>query len=240
MIDYIGSLSSLGYSGDTSEGGEEPAPWWDDTALVDIDFLNDRAWTVDDGEVAISTLLGTDATEVAWTPTEYSSDNLNEDGYQSPSNKSAAFLGAAKTALLSGSTVIFEFKDLAAPDPAPSSSELLFLTTSDASNALEFVWEEDASGLRSISWAGALNENGGVSVSAGINRAAMTITPTRVETALNGALVTEAVTGEDDWPSGEPTLSLAITQIISGVRLRRLKIKDPLPDATNLAALSAL
>lgn len=31
--------------------------WWDETALVDIDFVNNRAWAATDGEVAIDTLF---------------------------------------------------------------------------------------------------------------------------------------------------------------------------------------
>jgi len=42
---------------DASEPVQLPEPWWDETSLVDIDFVNDRAWTAADGEVAISTLL---------------------------------------------------------------------------------------------------------------------------------------------------------------------------------------
>src|SRR5688500_17892273 len=97
MIDYIGSLSPLGYSGDTPEGGEEP--WWDATSLVDIDFINDRAWTAADGEVAITTLVGEDpqsdldGTTTAWVP-----GALTADGYAT--NTKLAFIGAAKSALL--------------------------------------------------------------------------------------------------------------------------------------------
>lgn len=236
------SLSSLASlickpSQGSSGGGGSPN-WWDNTALVDMDFVNDRAWTAADGEVMISTLLGSDTTEGAWTATDYDPADLNEDGYMSPENQSVAFVGTAKTALLAGSTIVITLLDAVAGLPF-SSSTILLMSTPDGSNALEFLWEEDR-GVRSISWVGVLVDEGGTSVGGGVNRIAITATPTRVESALNGTLVTEATIGEVDWPTGDPTFTMALMQIYNDVRVQSVKIKAPLSDVTGLAALSAL
>ena len=61
MIDYIGSLSSLGYSGDTTEGGEEPggggAPEWvPEGSTLFMDFENAHYWD-GDAEASLDTML---------------------------------------------------------------------------------------------------------------------------------------------------------------------------------------
>lgn len=228
---------------DDEEGGEEG--WWDETALVDIDFVNDRAWTAADGEVAISTLVGADPdSDNSYGPTEFLSENMEADGYHfildsglPQGTMSLAAIGVLETILLAGATFRVQWKWR---DTGTADDTVLALAKSDGSN-VNYLWVNGVSGRVSFSdWNGSFEEvlDGSIDLDAGDhNCVAATVAGSRAEFSVNGSDAQAVEDTFDAIPSGTTValLSLAPTSV-----LQTLTVYTPLPDTTGLAELSAL
>ena len=116
-------------------GGGSAPEWVPANAKIHIDLVGNRAWTVADGEVAIDTLLGSDPnTEGYYGPSGYDPANLTADGYVATDVYYAAFIGVAKTKLLSTFTANFQIKTLPVPDADVSS--VMALASTDGNSGL--------------------------------------------------------------------------------------------------------
>lgn len=212
---------------------EVPAGWWDENSLVDIDFVNDRAWTAADGEVAISSLIGNDpVVDNGWGTSGYDPSGLNAEGYSS--GDVAAFIGTLRDLLLAGSTAVIQWKRIG----LGAWSFILMDDSGDAS-----VGHDIDADILGYAWGGGstynIDEVVGFTADAA-NKLAATLTPSRAELAGNGALISAESLTALDWPtSGVDELICGF--ISSGVhRIQSITVYDPLPDTTGLPALSAL
>jgi hypothetical protein len=218
------------------EPDDDTPEWVPDDAKIHIDFVNDRAWTEADGEVAINTLVGADANADAGygDTTGYTTEALEADGY-SGSGDEPALIGAALTKLLAGATTVITHKNM-------TSVRNFYLLGSDGNSAIEIGIQDDLVAYGS-SWSGSFDESIANIVNMGegaINRVACTITPTRGELACNGSDAVSAVLDTDDFPiSGESALVAAFI-VVGGPdeHLQSITIYDPLPSTAGLSELS--
>ena len=236
-INFSGNLSFSGTvavdDGDSPGGGGD---WWDADALVDIDFVNDRAWTASDGEVQIDTLVGSDPiVSSAYGTSTYDPEALSADGYTMQGDH-LAFIGGAKTLLLGGATIRVEFKRVA----ASGSSAFYQYGADDASAALALDVDWNNAEVELYSWLGTYNKNitGVLGSDGSINAFAMTATSSRSEVSVNGSAADVESLSTDDWPASG--YDVVFINLEAPSILRRIKIFDPLADATGLPALSTV
>ena len=221
------------------EGGGTPE-WVPEGATVQIDLVNDRAWTQDDGEVEVDTLLGSDAnTENYYGPSDYDAAALTADGYLSSGAISplVAFIGTARTQLLAGATTKITYKN----KTANASGALVFVGGSGdygvyfnfgQNGVLEFLGDGDLSAM-----SGAVVDPDDEAV----NIVAATMSPTRAEGSANGeAALNGGDPRTDDWPvSGDDVINAVLIDTVQVIALQTITIYEPVLIAA-LPALSAL
>jgi hypothetical protein len=222
---------------DTGGGGDTPE-WVPANAKIYIDLVNVRAWTEADGEVAIDTLLGTDANTVnGWGSTEYNPSDLTADGLVYTTNP-PAFLGAARSKVLDAATVQVKFKCL---DNSISNS--FAATAANGADAVEIDLISATSEFQFESWGGAVSEEKLNVVNSGngaINMLAFTLTSARLEAALNGTDAITATLLDADRPAANPLVTALVDAGGSGhTALQSITIYDALPSTAGLSALSA-
>lgn len=221
---------------DEEEGGGD---WWDDDAVVDIDLVNNRAWTEADGEVAIDTLLGTDAnTDNYWDNSVYNPEALTVDGLVG--YDTVALIGAARTAALGG-TIRVQTKQLADTN---SAFNPIILMAADGNNgaAVEirfnppdawFGFDGDESDAATISRiVNELVADGGA-----VNVIAATLTNTRAEFSANGSDAESAPVSASYWPDENPFVAVAF-QVNDDNAMQTITIYDALPSTAGLSELS--
>lgn len=231
-MDAVGIIASAQLA--AQEGGGAPE-WVPENAKIHIDFPNDRAWTEADGEVEINTLLGSDAnTDNGFGPTAYDPDLLEATGYvMAGSGDAFAFIGAALTKLLSGSTVVLTWEF------SGNTASLLLLDDSGV-DAIEIVMskevEPDPSTLSASSYGGSYSRfEQDVLNTSGNNVFAATLTPTRAELAVNGNGPYDDDLTSADWPDETLVCALAYTD----GTFKAITIYDALPDTTGLTGLTS-
>lgn len=224
------------------EGGGGGAPdWVPENAKIHIDFVGGtpqgRAWVQGTGEVDVDTLLGADPnTEGVWGASEYDADNLGPDGYVGAASRYIAFIGAARTLILSGTTLRYSI--YSSGDTYPDS--LASLVSAPGAHNLDVAI---ASPCTAESWGGTINDENmfaNEGVSAYSNALAWTITATRFEYAISGSeAVAHAIT-EADYPlSGANQIVAALIGIENSLEyLQSITLYNPLPDTTGLSELS--
>jgi hypothetical protein len=223
-------LEEVGFSG----GGGAPE-WVPENAKIHIDFVNDRAWTEEDGEIAIDTLLGSDAnTENYWDTTSYdpetmlSAEGLNSEG------SSSAFIGVARSALVAGATTRFVIKQLQTSEEI---KKPLMLMAADGNNGAHVALN---AGSADLTLGGEGVSSGGITANVGVNAVnavAVTFTSDRAEWAVNGSAASTATVDANYWPDENPFVA-ALVNPGGGFAMRELTIYDPLPDTDGLSELS--
>lgn len=219
---------------DSGGGGSTPE-WVPANAKIYIDLVNDRAWTEADGEVAIDTLLGSDAnTENGWGATSYDAANLTADGYV-PTTQ-VAFIGSARTLMLASSTIVVREKVVSDDNSRASAFAVL---AADGNDALEFdIGHGAVVGVRGESYGGNYGTDfeGTSNGYLGINQLALTLAGTRAEFACNGSAATASTLLDADRPSANPL----VASLYGGatVALQSITIYDALPSTSGLSALS--
>lgn len=241
---------------ETVEGGEDDGvPDWvpDDFAEgIYIDLVGGspqgRAWVAGVGEVAVDTLLGTDpATEAGWGATAYDSQYLTANGYVPAKiggwTLRIGFIGAARTAILAGSTCAWQIKQVGVDTVDPA----IFVLSEEVNSGIYFDLAMPSEDAHTNSYSGDLDETISNIMNVGadsLNRVAFTLTPTRAEMAVNGSAHVAAVIDTDEFPtSGDDPISMALVDLGRDPThaLQFIGIKTtPLPDTTGLQALSAL
>jgi len=230
------------------EGGADDRPdWVPANAVIHIDLIGGspqgRAWTQADGEVAVDTLLGTDANTVTgWGASAYIPENLTVDGYGG--DGAVAFIGAALAKLLAGSTGRAQWRSTI----SAATFTVVAVISADGAMGVQFDAVESNSDdlpMRGRSWGGSYLDtiNGIVNVGTGaLNVMAFTLTPTRGEFAGNGSTAAEEVLTAADFPtSGGSSLVAALFDLTgTGSSLQSITLYDPLPDTTGLSELSAI
>lgn len=221
---------------DTGGGGPE---WVPADAKIYIDLVNDRAWTEADGEVAIDTLLGTDAnTENGWDTTEYNPSNLMADGYFETSAVPTAFIGAALLKLLDSFTMVTRFKLPAGPRASPSVS--LAIMSANGNDGLELDLNDTGFYADTYSFGGAMVDTiirDIVNSAAGaINQLAWTVNGSRDEFAVNGSDPAVGIIGALDRPVGNPLVAALF--FAQDHNVQSITIYDALPSTAGLSALS--
>lgn len=217
--------------------GGEP-DWWPADSKVAIDFINDRAWTIEDGPVAISVLLGfdQDAEDAGWPGGEYDPADLGPTGYNQ-TTPAPAYIGRAKTRLLAGATTRFQVLSGAIGSGLP-----LFLgdVPGEAGIYVEFI-EADSS-FRFLSTGGAALDAtvAGAFVPSQVNCLAITLTPTRGEAATNGSLIVTDTVDTNDWPTGVDPIAFGLINTNDEMIVQTITIYDALPSTAGLAALSTV
>lgn len=221
---------------DEIDGGGAP-DWVPENAKVYIDLVNNRAWTEDDGEVAIDTLLGSDPnTENGWSATAYNPAKLDEEGLERDldTNLPPAFIGTALAKLLSGATFVFrtfgQYESLEFAIMSADGSDAIYTSSSGTDFSVSSY-----NGPLSVTAVGSLNampEEGQTTT----NVIAMTLTDDRVDLAVNGSSAETSSLTSSDRPSDNPFVAALVGW---QYYMQSIAIYDALPDATGLSELSA-
>lgn len=237
LDDKAGALSfaSLEAAIDAVVASDTPE-WVPENAVIYIDLVNDRAWSEDDGEVAIDTLLGTDANTVnAWGATSYDAGNLTADGYV---NGTVAFIGTMRSFFLAGATISTRWKSL-----STDGTSFIAAVATDGNDGIELNITTQNGSLSSDSFGGSLNLfyndsvlNNGSNV---VNGVAVTLVSDRLDMAANGVDAITSPLLDADRPVANPfTAALFVADTI--MALQSITIYDALPDTTGLSALSTV
>jgi hypothetical protein len=227
---------------DEVEGGSGGGDWWPEGSKAFINFAetNRGAWTEDDGEVALSAVVGNDPDAdasgfgeiTAYTPANLTTDGLIVAG-------SMAFIGTVKDYLLAGSTVVFKIKDMKDGE----SSYLLALVDAAGETAVQLTARTSAEQdvrVRSFGNADPADVNGALlDGPSSENAIAATITPTRGELAVNNSSPASTVFDTTDWPliGATPTAAMYHNESEDDVFVS-LAIYDALPSTVGLQALA--
>jgi hypothetical protein len=217
---------------------EEEVPAWVPTdAKIHIDLVGGspqgRAWVEGTGEVAVETLLGADPnTDSAWGATDYDPGNLIVDGYAAATP--IALIGVALIKVLDNATLVI--RTAVADDVSIS----LAWVSEDGNDALEVDLGIGVPNVRAYSWNGTLDSiisdavNGDVGE---LNGAAVTITATRLDIAVNGSAAIAGTVSSTDRPPGNPLVAMLVDANASSP-VQSITLYDPLPDTTGLSELS--
>jgi len=248
-----GGRASSWYSGgglpgvppDSSAGGT-PA-WVPAGARIHIDLVGGtpqgRAWVDGTGEVAVDTLLGSDPnTESGWNVTFYDPAYLMSDGYYGDGVVLVtAFIGAARSKVLTGGTTVVRFRD-----PLSCLTHSVFaLVSADGNNGLEIELRGNQSQrVNANSWNGSLDltiQNILNTLADGaINVLAFTLTQTRIDFAVNGSDAVTSPLTVDDYPvDGDGALvAVVIDQRQNCEAIQSITIYDQLSTIAGLSELS--
>jgi hypothetical protein len=223
--------------------------WVPEDAVIHIDFIGGspqgRAWVLGSGEVAIDTLLGSDANATAGRgPTEYDPAGLTEDGYVYPTEP-PAFIGALRTMVLDAATVVVTLKQIL-PTAVTDTPEMVLLSA-DGDFGLNWTLkgQNPPNIVMASSEAGELNTqiSGVVNVALdALNRVAATITATRFDLAANGSAAVAGTLDEWDRPAEYPYVAVVLDTKHGGptYALQSITVYNPLVDTTGLSELSEL
>lgn len=209
-------------------GGAAPEP------LITIDLVTNTASVDGAGAVAVDTLLGDDPnTETAWGfPADYDDSLLGEHGLAKPGDAFPALIGAARTMLLAGATIVIRTRG-----PAVSSGTLLL--ASEDGESLIYVSEGPGDDL-SIASNGSLDVHVVDCVNSqsdSINCIAITITDARCEMAVNGSAADAQSLDATDIVPGSPLVACAL-DFGTTQHLQSIEIFEPLPTTEWLSELS--
>ena len=179
------------------EGGDRP-DWVPADAVIHIDLVNDRAWTLADGEVTVDTLLGADPNTDNVETTGYDPETLTEDGL--PYAVPPALIGSARSMLLAGATM-----RVRSMRGSEDQSKAVTLCSADGNDAIIFIahsgqgsYVNSYSGDLFVQTAGIVTNNG---LEDAINVLAFTYSGTRAEFAVNGIDALSGEIMEADRPS---------------------------------------
>jgi hypothetical protein len=217
-------------------GGDRPE-WVPADAVIHIDLVGGdpqgRAWVEGTGVVAVDTLLGGDPnTEGWWAPTGYTSADLTVRGLEWDAAP-PAFIGAARTLLIAGATITISL-----PKNNSNSMDPLIYMSADGNYAV------GANGNASLDMHFSTNMGEielldviNVDVGYAANTLAATVTPVRLEMAMNGSTAVSMVMNPDDhWPtSGASPIVAAMMQ---AAVIQSITLYDPLPSTAGLSELS--
>lgn len=214
------------------EGGGDV--WPPANALIAIDFVHNRAYA-NGGAAAIDTLVGADPnTEGAWGTTEYDPELLTADGYTPETQALVAFIGAARTRILAGSTMVARFKGIAGGSAfvSPAMSADGTYEVQVQLNSANGLAEASAyTGTLAISIADIVNSG-----ETAINVVALTTTSTRFEFAVNGSAPVSAVLTEAEYTD----MVAALVQTAAEGSWQTFTIYEALPSTAGLSALSEI
>jgi len=228
--------------------------WVPANAVIHIDLVRafnalDAAWTAADGIVAVDTLLGEDVDASWYSETEYDAANLTANGYIPDNGVFPALLGAAKTNILAGSTVVIRLKQVLA-NPVTASVSLV-LVSNDEWVSLDYITNPNTSVGVVSSLSGSINNTTTAALNLGINvlnAMACTVTSDRFDIALSGSAAVAGVltTGSeedysDDLIEGHP-LAAAMVTMGSGqfYAIQSITLYDALPSTAGLSELSEM
>jgi hypothetical protein len=221
-------------------GGGGPAPQPPTNARIYIDLVARRAW-VDGDEVAVDTLLGSDAnTENAWGPSSYDPAKLTADGYVYVTDGSdfPAFIGPALSMVLDAATIVVATKRVA--DNSNTTFYPLIAMSADGNDAVE-VDLNSAGWLYVLSYGGASSIvalSGRTNVGLGSsNRIAMTLTSDRLDAAANAYAAGAGPLTATDRPPGNPLVAAGVDPKANNA-IQSIAIYDALPNTTGLSELS--
>jgi hypothetical protein len=215
--------------------------WVPENAVIHIDLVGGspqgRAWTLADGEVAVDTLLGSDANAEAWWggPTLYSAAKLTADGYVCGAvGEAVSLIGAARTLMNAAGTMRVQHKQAVA-----ASSTTIVFVSADGNNAIEInTFQNDAAveasgGSMSVSIPDAMTLGAGA-----VNATAFTITADRFDLAASGSTAATSALDAIDRPPGNPLVAWIVDFAMRGIQ--SITIYDPLPDTGGLSELSEI
>ena len=188
-------------------GGGGASSWVPVDAKIHIDFLGGtpqgRAWN-NGAEVAINTLLGSDPTTVSsYGATSYNPTYLGANGYAN--NSPAAFIGAAKTMLLNGATMVLSFKNVSAPT---TDMDILLMGEEGGdymfSAGLGIATDRKGRLYAASDFTGIATANLANVAVGTLNGVATTMTALRLELAMNGGTAISFPATTADRPPGTP------------------------------------
>jgi hypothetical protein len=220
-------------------GGDRPA-WVPADAVIHIDLVGGdpqaRAWTATDGEVAVDTLLGSDANAEAWWggPTLYSAAKLTADGYVCGAvGEAVSLIGTARALMNAVGTMRVQHKEVGA-----ASSTTIVFVAADGNNAIEInTFAQDAAVEASGDGALSISIPDAMTLGAGsINATAFTITAGRLDLAASGSTAATSALDASDRPPGNPLVAWIVDFAMRGIQ--SITLYDALPDTTGLSELS--
>jgi hypothetical protein len=191
-------------------------------------FATGRAWVNDAVVTDLTTVFGTGATDNAYGATAYDAGNLTSDGYTMQLLSSLGFIGALRTALVAGATVVFEY--------VGASGFHYYLVSEDGASALYCEGNAGQNKIVLGSYATASAQDTSQTFGA-TNRVALTMVTDKISASLNGGAVVTVALTESDWPPGAITDGLFDA---SGMVLASLGVRTAVADDADLPALSAL
>jgi hypothetical protein len=216
--------------------------WWNSGTSIHIDLVGGspqgRAWVSGVGEVEVDTLLGSDAnTENAWAVTGYNPANLSpSDGYLGY----VAFIGAAKAAVLAGSTIVLTFVN---EDNDDTTVPAFGVCSADGISAVVFEIDQNSLDLRASAYTGALFEEQALTNSDFTDltyKMAVTLTPSRAEVAECGSAVIQSALTTAEYPvSGDSPIVAVFCGTIGVARIASIEVYPALPTTDGLSELSA-
>ena len=228
------------------------ADWVPANAKIHIDLVGGtpqgRAWVEGTGEVAVSTVLGTDPnTEGGWQSAEYDPAKLVANYGYGTANVAAspltvALIGAARALVVAGATVRVQQKRMTT---VLSGGTITYaLASADANSGIQFIVNDSPNSVKGTSWnlgydvaiTGLLNNSAGAQ-----NVVAATFLPTRAALSNNGSspALSQALTPEHFPTSGDSPIVCSLFEIIPNNFLQSATIYPPQPDAA-LPGLSGL
>lgn len=222
-------------------GGGSGVPEWVPTdAKIYIDLVNDRAWTEDDGEVAINTLLADDPDNGFQGLLAVVSEGEGAVITSSDDDVSAGakFIGSALASVLAGSTLLLDYE-------ADGSDQVTHLTIELFSppdfNSDDRIFVFGGTDITLNDAAGSYNA-GAYNVSDGANKLAATFSSTKIAVSSNGAVTTSHA----DPLHPDPITAAAVLFNVNGnegnpstLKVRTITVFDPQTD-DDLQVLSAL
>ena len=212
---------------------ETPA-WLPEGAVAYADFV-DENYYMDGAECEAADMFGTDPDSGnLWAATAFDG-TIGANGYVGDGSASAvSFLGAARSALLAGATVVLHMHTATG---GGGSGVNLVLGSNDANySVVASTFDSNTDWKISGNWSGTAATATNQVTHNAQNKLAVTMTNTRAEVSANGGAAVVGVFEEEDWDSVAMTIAL-----IDGVTnpIRSITIYAPVADAA-LPALSAL
>lgn len=214
------------------------APTWVPTnAVIHIDLVGGspqgRAWVNGIGEVAVDTLLGSDAnTETGgWEMSAYDPMLLGEHGLGT-SGQYPAFVGAARTQVLAGASIVITLRGY-----DETNRSVIYLASVDGS-FINYVQQQGANIAAQTNASAFVEISNVMNIGAtSTNRIAFTVTNDRFDLAANGSPAgTHAFTVDEDRSASDPMVSCGI-QFGPAQYVQSISIYAPLQ---SLSALSAV
>jgi hypothetical protein len=224
------------------EGGGGVPEWVPENAkaFINLAATNRGAWTEDDGEIALATVLGEQANieSGVGAETSYNSGGLVADGLIN--NGAVAFLGRIKDYLLEGSTVVVKTKD-----NGSGSITNFGLMSATGNTGTFFGSNQGGDGNAKINDYAvydlfAPGTPWDFSGEGSENAIAMTLVPTRSDLSVNNSVVVSENVTTASWPTsgGDVFVGAWYGNFTADEILVSVAIYDPLPSTDGLQALA--